>query len=1152
MRTESTWLDRLVTAGLVLGVLASTVMAHPPGEGHEGHSAVPVWRDLTHDRTLEGWLLTAGEESITIDLHHGGTVTVPMADLDEEGRTRARAARERSHAAAGLSTPAAMMASALSAVGAGEPWQAESFKMFGPFVKPRWDDQWLFVESDGLPHAPVACTMMVGITAWQQQVPLPQDYSGANAWQVPLKPKLAQTPVDGRKELRKGAIALAANGIPIFNALNNRGADSKAIGELDEFGGHCGRADDYHYHAAPLMLQKVVGRNRPIAFALDGFPIFGLFSATAKPGSDLTCPLGSTEALDPWNGHFCQVPQGQGLDGGTRSYHYHASETYPYINGGMRGEVKVAEDEIVPQAHARPVRPWLTALRGARIVGFRETGPNAWSLTYTLDGREGKVEYQVKEGGRVDFAFVRPDGTRTTESYTPRERGAGGNRANREGRGGGQRPPRDDAAPPRDDGDRPPRRDPDDRPPREDAPAETLKTDFPFACTGLDKDGSLQAKYTCDGESLSPPFEWKDLPKGTRSLAMTMHHVAPGDDEHVYMVRWDIPADAPALKAGDRSGTWGVNTVNRRAEYAPPCSQGPGTKVYVATLYALKAAPKMEATGKATKAELLAAIKELTLGTSAVELQYARQDQGGGREERPPGQGGGRRGNRDGQGGGGQGGQARDGGRQGGQEGGQSRGGERPGGLLQQMTAFHTEVPPHDFDVLLGAATDRSVVASIQAWKPGSFSIEYGKASGGARSTTPAVQVESGKVAAIQITGLEPGTEYTYRVKPAAGDPDAMHRFRTRPAPGTPFCFTIQADSHLDANMDPRIYERSLANALEDRPDFHVDLGDTFMTDKRGREFERSAPQYDAQRWWLSRLCADAPLFMVLGNHDGEKGTSGTNADDIGPWSYRMRTERFPPPVPGQGGVTGRTDMREGRTANYYAFEWGDALVVVLDPFSFTTQRGRGGRGGGGRGGEGGGGRDQGPLPADDSGWSFTLGREQYDWLADTLARSKAKHKFVFTHHLVGGVGGTEARGGVESARFFEWGGRNADGSEGFKERRAGWAMPIHELLVQHGVSAVFHGHDHLYVHSEKDGVTYQCVPQPGNALGGTRSAETYGYASGQVLGSPGHVRVKVTPTKATVDFVRSSLGEGGGRRAEREANGTVVATYDIPAKGGR
>ena len=64
------------------------------------------------------------------------------------------------------------------------PAQAAAFAAFAPQVRVRWDQRWLFVESNGLP----AHNMMVGITAWQQQVPLPQNYTGANAWQIPLAP----------------------------------------------------------------------------------------------------------------------------------------------------------------------------------------------------------------------------------------------------------------------------------------------------------------------------------------------------------------------------------------------------------------------------------------------------------------------------------------------------------------------------------------------------------------------------------------------------------------------------------------------------------------------------------------------------------------------------------------------------------------------------------------------------------------------------------------------------------------------------------------------------------------------------------------------------------------------------------------------------
>jgi hypothetical protein len=160
-------------------------------------------------------------------------------------------------------------------------------------VKTRWDDRWLFVESDGLPHEPWTYPLMVGIKSWQQQVPLPQDYTGSNAWQIPLKPELAETPISGKTHLYRGAIALAANGVPIFNARNNRGDDAFKVGELDEYGGHAGRGDDYHYHIAPLALQKVVGPDNPIAYALDGFPLYGLFDPAAKK----TRPINVGEVL---------------------------------------------------------------------------------------------------------------------------------------------------------------------------------------------------------------------------------------------------------------------------------------------------------------------------------------------------------------------------------------------------------------------------------------------------------------------------------------------------------------------------------------------------------------------------------------------------------------------------------------------------------------------------------------------------------------------------------------------------------------------------------------------------------------------------------------------------------------------------------------
>jgi len=57
--------------------------------------------------------------------------------------------------------------------------------------------------------------------------------------------------------------------------------------------------------------------------------------------------------------------------------------------------------------------------------------------------------------------------------------------------------------------------------------------------------------------------------------------------------------------------------------------------------------------------------------------------------------------------------------------------------------------------------------------------------------------------------------------------------FHTQRVRNTDFTFAVQADSHLDENASPDIYRITLTNALAAKPDFYLDLGDTFMTDKR-------------------------------------------------------------------------------------------------------------------------------------------------------------------------------------------------------------------------------------------------------------------------------------------------------------------------------
>ena len=271
--------------------------------------------------------------------------------------------------------------------------QELGFAAFADRVKLYQDETYLYVESNGLPTHP----MMKGIRSWQQQVPLPQPYIGSNAWQIPRHPVLAEEPISAKDALYRGAIALAVNGVPIFNALNNRGDDAYLFGELDEWGGHAGRADDYHYHVAPLHLVEIVGIEQPIAYALDGFPLYGL---TETDGATVT-------GLDEFNGHF--APDG--------SYHYHATQRFPYINGGMRGEVRVKDDQIDPQPRTTPIRPSLQPLRGATITAFHDLGNNAYSLAYQLQGLKYYVNYRI-DGDRYHFEFIDAAGQKRVETYS--------------------------------------------------------------------------------------------------------------------------------------------------------------------------------------------------------------------------------------------------------------------------------------------------------------------------------------------------------------------------------------------------------------------------------------------------------------------------------------------------------------------------------------------------------------------------------------------------------------------------------------------------------------------------------------------------------------------------------------------------------------
>lgn len=182
------------------------------------------------------------------------------------------------------------------------------------------DSTYAYVGSYGI----AAHSMMNGIRGTNLQVPIAQNFRGSNAWKIPLAPAIAAAPTS----VVDGPVGIAVNGVPIFNPCKQGGCqngDTKVLGELDICNGHAGRADDYHYHAAPtcLMAEQPASYwdTHPLGWALDGFAIFGYRNADGTTATrDSICGGNTSSVLN--------APSG---------YSYHVTDLSPYVLSCLMG-----------------------------------------------------------------------------------------------------------------------------------------------------------------------------------------------------------------------------------------------------------------------------------------------------------------------------------------------------------------------------------------------------------------------------------------------------------------------------------------------------------------------------------------------------------------------------------------------------------------------------------------------------------------------------------------------------------------------------------------------------------------------------------------------------------------------------------------------
>lgn len=421
------------------------------------------------------------------------------------------------------------------------------------------------------------------------------------------------------------------------------------------------------------------------------------------------------------------------------------------------------------------------------------------------------------------------------------------------------------------------------------------------------------------------------------------------------------------------------------------------------------------------------------------------------------------------------------------------------------FVATELKVVSQAFTEILGRPSLSSVTVSVLFGQDMEAYWEWGTTTENYPQSSAKVNLQKDVPFETDLTGLAVNKAYYYRIRyRSAGSGGTFlsgpeHTFHTPRLEGSSFTFAIEADPHLDTNSLPEAYALTLQNILAQKPDFMFDLGDTFMSEKQTEKTQAVITgRHVLFRPYFGSVCHSAPLFLVLGNHEGELGwgLDGT-PNSLAVMATNTRKLYYPNPLPNSF-YTGNTKEEPfvGLRENYYAFTWGDALFVVLDPYWYT------------------------PKKPD---WNWTLGSDQYTWFKKTLSESRAKYKFVFCHNLVGGNTG-DARGGVEFAGLFEWGGNNADGSYGWDTYRPTWEKPIHTLMKENHVTAFFHGHDHFFGKQEKDGIVYQEVPQPSNKNITNLQASEYGYVNGAFLPGRGFLKVTVSPENVQVDYIRTYL----------------------------
>ncbi|MDR9435607.1 MAG: YbhB/YbcL family Raf kinase inhibitor-like protein [Thiohalophilus sp.] len=154
-----------------------------------------------------------------------------------------------------------------------------------------------------------------------------------------------------------------------------------------------------------------------------------------------------------------------------------------------------------------------------------------------------------------------------------------------------------------------------------------------LSSTAFSDQQTIPRKYTCEGEDISPPLTWSDMPPGTRSLVLIVDDPDAPDPQapkmvYVHWVLYNLPPESTGLaenlrEAGLPEGALeGLNDW-KRPGYGGPCPPI-GRHRYFHKLYALDTV--LSDLHNPTKDRLLAAMKDHVLAHAELVGTYQKGD----------------------------------------------------------------------------------------------------------------------------------------------------------------------------------------------------------------------------------------------------------------------------------------------------------------------------------------------------------------------------------------------------------------------------------------------------------------------------------------------------------------------------------------------